>query len=219
MSQDNYSLSARVYNHIRDGILSGKYKDGDELKEMTIGDELGVSRTPVREALRQLDLEGLITIIPNKGAFVEGVSLDDIRDIYDIRARLEGLCARWAAEKITDELMDQMEEIIYLSEFHEEKGNAKQLLLLDNRFHEILYEASQSKELKRILKEYHEYVGRVRRVTLSENARAKDSTMEHKMICQAIKAHDADLAEKYASAHIIKSKENMQKRGWENLIK
>ena len=135
------------------------------------------------------------------------VSLDDIRDIYDIRARLEGLCARWAAEKITDELMEQMEEIIYLSEFHEEKGNSKQLLLLDNRFHEILYEASQSKELKRILKEYHEYVGRVRRVTLSENERAKDSTMEHKMICQAIKAHDADLAEKYASAHIIKSKE------------
>ena len=162
MSQDNYSLSARVYNHIRDGILSGRYKDGDELKEMTIGEELGVSRTPVREALRQLDLEGLITIIPNKGAFVEGVSLDDIRDIYDIRARLEGLCARWAAEKITDELMEQMEEIIYLSEFHEEKGNSKQLLLLDNRFHEILYEASQSKELKRILKEYHEYVGRVR---------------------------------------------------------
>lgn len=192
MSQDNYSLSARVYNHIRDGILSGRYKDGDELKEMTIGEELGVSRTPVREALRQLDLEGLITIIPNKGAFVEEVSLDDIRDIYDIRARLEGLCARWAAEKITDELMEQMEEIIYLSEFHEEKGNSKQLLLLDNRFHEILYEASQSKELKRILKEYHEYVGRVRRVTLSENERAKDSTMEHKMICQAIKAHDAD---------------------------
>ena len=137
MSQDNYSLSARVYNHIRDGILSGRYKDGDELKEMTIGEELGVSRTPVREALRQLDLEGLITIIPNKGAFVEEVSLDDIRDIYDIRARLEGLCARWAAEKITDELMEQMEEIIYLSEFHEEKGNSKQLLLLDNRFHEI----------------------------------------------------------------------------------
>ena len=60
MSQDNYSLSARVYNHIRDGILSGRYKDGDELKEMTIGEELGVSRTPVREALRQLDLEGLL---------------------------------------------------------------------------------------------------------------------------------------------------------------
>ena len=81
MSHDNYSLSARVYNHIRDGILAGTFAKGDELKEKNIGDELGVSRTPVREALRQLELEGLVSIIPNKGAFVEGVSTDDIRDI------------------------------------------------------------------------------------------------------------------------------------------
>ena len=85
MSHDNYSLSARVYNHIRDGILAGTFAKGDELKEKNIGDELGVSRTPVREALRQLELEGLVSIIPNKGAFVEGVSTDDIRDIYEIR--------------------------------------------------------------------------------------------------------------------------------------
>ena len=99
MSHDNYSLSARVYNHIRDGILAGTFAKGDELKEKNIGDELGVSRTPVREALRQLELEGLVSIIPNKGAFVEGVSTDDIRDIYEIRALLEGLCARWAATR------------------------------------------------------------------------------------------------------------------------
>ena len=116
MSHDNYSLSARVYNHIRDGILAGTFAKGDELKEKNIGDELGVSRTPVREALRQLELEGLVSIIPNKGAFVEGVSTDDIRDIYEIRALLEGLCARWAATRISDELMAAMEENIYLTE-------------------------------------------------------------------------------------------------------
>ena len=125
MSHDNYSLSARVYNHIRDGILAGTFAKGDELKEKNIGDELGVSRTPVREALRQLELEGLVSIIPNKGAFVEGVSTDDIRDIYEIRALLEGLCARWAATRISDEMMAAMEENIYLTEFHEKKGNAK----------------------------------------------------------------------------------------------
>ena len=119
MSHDNYSLSARVYNHIRDGILAGTFAKGDELKEKNIGDELGVSRTPVREALRQLELEGLVSIIPNKGAFVEGVSTDDIRDIYEIRALLEGLCARWAATRISDELMAAMEENIYLMEFLE----------------------------------------------------------------------------------------------------
>lgn len=122
MSHDNYSLSAKVYNHIRDGILAGTFAKGDELKEKNIGDELGVSRTPVREALRQLELEGLVSIIPNKGAFVEGVSTDDIRDIYEIRALLEGLCARWAATRISDEMMAAMEENIYLTEFHEKRA-------------------------------------------------------------------------------------------------
>lgn len=219
MSHDNYSLSAKVYNHIRDGILSGKYAKGQELKEKAIGDELGVSRTPVREALRQLELEGLVSIITNRGAFVEGVSVTDIRDIYEIRALLEGLCAKWAAERIAEEHMALMEENIFLSEFHEKKGNAKQLLQLDNKFHELLYEASGSKELRKVLKEYHEYVGRVRAVTLGETARAKDSTMEHKQICEAIKNHDTLLAQKCAQEHIKNSKENMEKLGWENLIK
>ena len=173
----------------------------------------------MREALRQLDLEGLVSIIPNKGAFVEGVSTEDIRDIYEIRALLEGLCAKWAATRISDELMAKMEENIYLTEFHEEKGNAKQLLELDNGFHELLYEASGSKELMRVLKEYHEYVGRVRKVTLGETKRAKNSTLEHKQICKAIKNHDASLAQKCAQEHINNTKQNMEKLGWENLIK
>ena len=79
MSHDNYSLSAKVYNHIRDGILAGTFAKGDELKEKNIGDELGVSRTPVREALRQLELEGLVSIIPNPGALVAGVYQADNR--------------------------------------------------------------------------------------------------------------------------------------------
>ena len=190
MSHDNYSLSARVYNHIRDGILAGTFAKGDELKEKNIGDELGVS-----------------------------LSTDDIRDIYEIRALLEGLCARWAATRISDELMAAMEENIYLTEFHEKKGNAKKLLELDNRFHELLYEAGGSKELMRVLKDYHEYVGRVRKVTLGETKRAKNSTHEHKQICEAIKNHDALLAEKCAREHINNSKENMEHLGWENLIK
>lgn len=103
MAEDHYSLSAKVFHSIREDILNGKYQANEELKEKNIGDDLGVSRTPVREALRQLELEGLVHIIPNKGAFVEGVTLQDIKDIYEIRTLLEGLCARWAAERITQE--------------------------------------------------------------------------------------------------------------------
>ena len=95
---DKYSLRGRVFNRIREDILSGKYQQDEELKENTIGVELGVSRTPVREALRQLELEGLVNIIPNKGAYVTGISEKDIHDIYVIRSYLEGLCAKWACK-------------------------------------------------------------------------------------------------------------------------
>ena len=94
MGEEGYSLSGRVFHTIRENILSGKYKCDEELKEKTLGDELGVSRTPVREALRQLELEGLVRIIPNRGAFVEGITKEDVKDIYEIRARLEGLCTK-----------------------------------------------------------------------------------------------------------------------------
>ena len=115
---DKYSLRGRVFHRIREDILNGKYKDHEELKEVAIGQELGVSRTPVREAFRQLELEGLITIIPNRGAYVTGIKVKDIQDIYMIRSKLEGLCARWACENITKAQIEEMEEVIYLAEFH-----------------------------------------------------------------------------------------------------
>ena len=118
----DHSLSGRVFQKIREDILNGKYKENDELRENTIGKELGVSRTPVREALRQLELEGLVTIIPNRGAYVTGISQKDIWDIYMIRSHLEGLCARWATEHITDEQMEKLEEILMLSEFQMNRG-------------------------------------------------------------------------------------------------
>ena len=93
-----HSLGGRVFQRIREDILKGKYKQNDELKEATLGKELGVSRTPVREALRQLELEGLVSIVPNRGAYVNGISKKDIWDIYYMRSTLEGLCARWAVE-------------------------------------------------------------------------------------------------------------------------
>lgn len=129
---DKYSLRGRVFHRIREDILSGKYKEHEELKEVAIGEELGVSRTPVREAFRQLELEGLIQMIPNKGAYVTGITTQDVRDIYMIRSYMEGLCARWAAEKISKEQLAEMEENIFLSEFHASKGHLEQMAELDN---------------------------------------------------------------------------------------
>ena len=168
---DKYSLRGRVFSKIREDILNGKYKEHEELKEVAIGEELGVSRTPVREAFRQLELEGLIQIIPNKGAYVTGITAKDVQDIYMIRSLLEGLCAKWATEYITEEQLEELEENVYLTDFHAEKGHLDQMAELDNRFHHILYEACNSKQLARLLVDFHEYVLRVRKKTLTNGGR------------------------------------------------
>ncbi len=218
MIDDKHSLGSRVFHTIRENILSGKYVPNEELKEKNIGEELGVSRTPVREALRQLELEGLVSIIPNKGAYVVGISRKDMQDIYEIRCRLEGLCAKWAATYITKEQLDEMEEIIFRAEFHAKKGNAEQLVELDNQFHEILYKAANSKELQRVLSDFHHYLQRVRKITLADTNRAIESNKEHMMIVEALKEHDAQKAEKLASSHIFSTAENMDRLGWDVLI-
>ncbi|MDD6202688.1 MAG: GntR family transcriptional regulator [Lachnospiraceae bacterium] len=210
---DKFSLRGRVFHKIREDILSGKYKENEELKEVAIGEELGVSRTPVREAFRQLELEGLIQIIPNKGAYVTGITVKDVKDIYMIRSKLEGLCAMWATENITKEQMEELEENIYLSKFHAQKGHSEQIAELDNRFHEILYEACNSKMLEHQLRDFHAYVLRVRKKTLSQYKRSNESTKEHEMIMEAIKNKDAQEAERLANLHILNAYENMVRNG------
>ncbi len=210
---DKYSLRGRVFQKLREDILSGKYREHEELKEVAIGEELGVSRTPVREAFRQLELEGLIQIVPNRGAYVTGITAKDVKDIYMIRSLLEGLCARLATEKITKEQLEEMEENIYLADFHASKGHMDQMAELDNRFHDILYEACDSKMLEHTLRDYHQYVLRVRQKTLSTNTRGRASNDEHRQIMEAIKDKDADRAEQLANGHILNAYENMVKNG------
>lgn len=219
MSEEHFSLSGQVFHQIREGILSGKYAANEELKEKTIGEEFGVSRTPVREALRQLELEGLVSIIPNKGAYVIGVSLQDIKDIYEMRCLLEGLCASWAAEKITPEQLAELDENIFLAEFHAAKENWNQMVELDNRFHELLYQASGSRELSHVLRDYHQYVQRVRKVSLGYPKRVQESTEEHKAIVEALRSKDPKLAQEHAVKHIRNTISNMDRLGWENMMK
>ena len=208
--QDN-SLRGRVFRKLREDILSGVYEDQEELREITIGEEMGVSRTPVREALRQLELEGLVTIIPNKGAYVTSIKAKDVADIYHVRSMLEGLCARWATEHITDEQIGRLEEILVLSEFHVQRGNGDtaQVSELDEKFHQVLYEASDSRILEHVLSDFHKYVQMARRLSVKKKERAEKSIAEHRDILEAIRNKDADLAEKLANQHIMNVMENL----------
>lgn len=208
----DHSLRGRVFQKIREDILTGIYKEHDELREVTIGEELGVSRTPVREALRQLELEGLVTIVPNKGAYVTGITPQDVHDIYKIRSLLEGLCARWATEHITSRQIEELEEIILLSEFHLRKKSAEQaeqVSELDGKFHKVLYEASNSRILEHVLSDFHKYVQMARMMSVGAKDRAGRSIEEHRDILKAIKEKDPDKAEWLANQHIMKVMENL----------
>ncbi len=212
-----HSLGGRVFQKIRTDILKGRYKESDELRENAIGKELGVSRTPVREALRQLELEGLVTIVPNRGAYVTGISHKDVWDIYVIRSFLEGLCARWAAEHITDEQLEGLEEILLLSEFqiNRESGfNTDQVTALDGRFHAALYEASGSRMLSRVLTDFHNYVQVARKTSFVSEERARRSIREHRQILRAIRDRDAETAEQLANEHIMHVMQNLKKQGY-----
>lgn len=207
--EDKYSLRGRVFNKIREDILGGVYKENDELRENTLANELGVSRTPVREALRNLEIEGLVSIIPNRGAYVTGISEKDIRDIYIIRSYLEGLCAKWACQYITQQQLDEMDETIYLSTFHARRSHFDQLLDLDNKFHDLVYKASGSKMLNHVLTDFHHYVERVRKVSISRKDRAMRTIKEHEAILEAIRKRDGDLAETLAHEHMMQTIKNI----------
>lgn len=210
---DHYSLRGRVFNKLREDILSGIYLENDELKENTIANELGVSRTPVREALRQLELEGLVTMIPNKGAYVTGITSKDMHDIYMIRSYLEGLCAKWACEHISHNQIEELEEVLYLSEFHARKNHHEQMVELDSKFHELIYQASGSKILYHVLSDFHHYVERIRKITLAIPSRATQANEEHAKILDAMKKRDGVLAEQLSNEHIMSSMRNIMERG------
>ena len=209
------SLRGKVFHKLREDILSGVYQDHEELREVAIGEEMGVSRTPVREALRQLELEGLVTLVPNRGAYVTGISSKDVRDIYEIRSMLEGLCARWATEHITQKEIEALEEVILLSEFYLKKPGqeqARQVAELDGKFHKILYEASNSRILEHVLSDFHKYVKMARTLSVEEQDRAVKSVEEHREILEAIRYKDAGRAEALADRHIRKAMENLRNK-------
>lgn len=136
---DKQSLTAKVYTHIRDDIIEGRYKTGDYLVETKLAEELDVSRTPIREALKQLELEDLVVSIPNRGMMVQGMSSHDIDDIFTVRHLLEGQAAYWAAERIDASNLARLTEIVELMEMYTRKNDAANLARLDTEFHDVIF--------------------------------------------------------------------------------
>lgn len=206
---DQYSLRARVYNALREDILNGRYKVGENLIELRIAEELNVSRTPVREAIRQLELEGLVESVPNKRVTVKGISRKDMEDIYRIRRVLEGLSARWAVEQITENEINELQEVYELMEFYTVRNDINQIGKLNTRFHEIIFSATKSGILRHILKDFQFYVKWARHESLSSPGRMEEALKEHLDILQAIRNRDGEGAEKYLTIHVENSSKNL----------
>ncbi len=206
------SLRNKVFSQIQNDILNGHYEPGESLIEKKLSDELGVSRTPIREALRQLELEGLVSSIPNKGVIVKGVSTQDIRDIYSIRMLIEGLAVRWATEKITEREIAELKEAVELEEFYTAKNDNSHLLKFDTRFHDIIYKACKSRMLMHTLSTFHHYVQKAREVSMSSPERAREVLVEHKAILQAIYDRNADKAEQLTIEHIKNASSSLIKQ-------
>lgn len=203
------SLFTLVYNEIRDDILAGHLKPGESLTEVKISTELGVSRTPVREAIRQLEHDGLVRSVPNKGAVVIGISEADIEDMYTIRIFAESVAAEWAIVHITNEELAQLGEIVELQEFFAKKNDFLQVWQYDAKFHNVIYTACKSRMLQHLLVDFHTYASRARELSIHSPARLLASVEEHRKIYEAIKAKDGFAARKSAEEHLVNARKSV----------
>jgi len=200
---DSYKpLRELVLDAIRSAIMNGTLQPRERLMEIQMAEELGVSRTPIREALRNLELEGFIVMVPRKGAYVADLSFKDIADVFEIRAALEGLAAGLAAERITEEELEDMERLLVEKRDAITQNDIGKLVEVDTKFHALMYQASRNERLSSIISNLREQIQRFRLTSLSYPGRMKESLNEHKKIVEAIQSRDIQIARHLAQEHI-----------------
>ena len=188
----SFSLTDEIHNIVRDRILKGEYKIGQKIKETQIADELKVSRTPIREAFKQLENEGLIDYVPNRGCFAKGFTSQDIEDLYAVRKALEVLAVEWAVNRIDDEQLKQLKEKSDLMEFYAGRNDQKKVLEINADFHNVIYSATGSRFMAQILRSYKDYIEQARKTTMYEEQFLNDIFEEHRQILIAITEKDVD---------------------------
>lgn len=195
------SLADQVFERLEAEILSGKYQRGEVVTELQLCAELGVSRTPVREALRRLSQEHLIEESP-RGTVVLGVVRKDFEDMCAIRLRIEGLAVRGFIDNLSEDSLRQLREAVEFQEFYLNKSDPDHIKAMDSRFHELIYQNCGSAILCDTLSPLHKKVQKFRRLSIEQAGRAETSVKEHRAIYEAIAAKDADLAERLMNEHI-----------------
>jgi len=207
-----FSLTDEIADIIRERILKGEYKIGEKIKENQLATELRVSRTPIREAFKQLESEGLMEYIPNRGCFAKGFTKRDMQDIYAVRKALEKLAVEWAVERISDAEIDTLRSQINLMEFYTKRNDSKKVLELNEEFHQTIYGSTGSRFLAQILRSYQDYVNQARKATIYGEENLNNILKEHKNIFNAIVRRDAEEAIDLIGDHLDRSRERAEDR-------
>ena len=196
-----------VFNTLRKAILKGELKPGERLMEIALAERLGVSRTPVREAMRKLELEGLVVMIPRRGAQVANITEKDLNDVLEVRIALENLSIENACARMTEE---QLAELKRAGRYFEEtikEGNLVKLAEADVAFHEVIYKASDNRRLNQVLNNLREQIYRYRVEYLKEEETRNVLVKEHEEIYEAIKNRDVKKAQEISFRHIENQRE------------
>ncbi|MBQ0018053.1 MAG: GntR family transcriptional regulator [Clostridiales bacterium] len=202
----NQPLSTSLYLDIQHDILAGELPPGTKLIEQTICKKYNVSRTPVREAFRQLEADGLIENIPNRGAFVIGLSKRDISDMFDLRNLFEVQAVEWAILRMTADEIDALKETVEFMEFYTLKDDAEKVLAFNSQFHSLIYAGTKDRLLQKTLTAYQTY--------LKHSAPARTYTgeylatilEEHKAIFEAFEIKNVAAGRKAMEHHMENSK-------------
>lgn len=200
-----------VVDNIRQAIISGEFPAGMRLMELQLAEEMGVSRTPVREAIRKMELEGLVVMIHRRGAYVADISIKDINEVYEIRTALDVLAAGLAAERIDDDEIKQMKELLEADKPLVAAKDYPKIIENDTAFHDVIYKASRNKRCMNIISNLREQITAIRGRSMPYPGRLETMLKEHENIYEAIAQRSVDKAQKAVRTHMENAERTLLK--------
>jgi len=206
------SLLDRAYNEIKFRIITCRYRPGEVLSEAAIALELKIGRTPVHQAIHNLMLDGLVSIMPRKGVMVRPVSMDEAMEIIGVRLVTECYCARLAADRADNTELQQLEDIVESSENFTEKRDVEQLMLLDREFHDALARAAKNSVLADVLRNLHERSLRFWFISLRDPNHHRNVLAQHRAIVKALQSRQPEAAEAAMQDHIVAFQRNVTRQ-------
>lgn len=207
---DSYQpLREVVADALREAIRKGILEPGERLMEINLAEELGVSRTPVREAIRKLELEGFVVMMPRRGTYVSEISIRDVNEVFEIRSSLESLASGLAAERITAEELETLQRLLVEIGGYIDDGDMEKIVETDMRFHDLLYQASRNSRLVGVINNLREQLTRFRTASMSYPGRLKETLKEHRAMVEAIAQGNVRDAKKAAKIHLERSEQTL----------